>query len=197
MGSFALFVSRPLDLDLELELSWSITTDFGAAGQTLESGFEFLLGDGATKRRLVFDDAQVLPNPAARLKDGAGASLGTAIALASGSSGQVWLRVQRDDQGQFRWFAKTTGDVSYSLLYQETPSAPGIIKTEVYAKQGGPASPAFSYTFTHEYVDRVVGTPLLGSTLDLSFLPGTVFDDAFDSILDKIIPSGLKAVVKE
>lgn len=180
--------AKVTDLELQWETSWDISTDFAVAGQEATEGLVLLFQDGS-ERRLLTHDGFGFSDADAELQDELGATLGSTFAVTSGTD--LFFRIVREDWGQLSYYARQDSGDAWTLLHREFLESP-IVGSEFRATRIGATSPAWSIEYSHDYLHRVIGVRPMGSTMDQSYAFGTVADEQFSAILDKLKPSGLK-----
>lgn len=182
------------DLDLDLWLEVRKTGVLTAGGQEYKAGLAVDFSDSTTRRRLCIREVHG-STPVVRVENEAGTQLGSTLTLNGTNPETFYVRATRSGTNAYRWHARKLPADAWTQLHSETISAVSLTWCELFAQRI--AGSAFGMVIDHDWIRRVVGVPPIGSTLDVSYAGGTIVDDHFLDILDRVKPSGLKIVINE
>ena len=184
-------VTRPIDLQIEWRLDWTIVADLGAS-QEIKAGWACTFNGGVKRRRLCIG---MEPGTVkAFLEDETPVRLGGNFTPAGTT---LYGRIIRKNQGDFVWQLRSSASDPWTTQWVENIADPHIVMTELFVQGIGPASPAVNIKFEFDFLSRPIGVPVTGSTADVSYAFGTVVDDSFLEYLDLMKPSGLKITIQE
>jgi hypothetical protein len=181
------------EIEVEYETTIAVTTDFGVAGQSYIEGYRWDFDDGSTQRHVVLYDIFGAANPTVQVGDEVLGPLGSSFNVTPGD--QFFVQVSLDSYGVARFSARMLDTDPWTQIHAEMMSDMGLESTRFWAISSGAGAPAWDIEISHDWLRRMIGVGVMGSTLDESYAFGTVADEAFFSILDKLKPSGLKIEV--